>query len=131
MQPNSTLSVTSRPICKERSSKAGQSIGEALIGCAPAADLHMHDPLWLVGQLRLRPVFVCQHSLGPGSSAPHVLACLIQARVRYRSLTNVILCAESLLNTDSLTGRHVVESPFGCGDPCSRSSQIHRLPAAW
>lgn len=38
MQPNSTLSVTSRPISKERSSKAGRSIGEALIGCAPAAE---------------------------------------------------------------------------------------------
>ena len=117
MQPNSTLSVTSRPISKERSSKAGRSIGEALIGCAPAADLRTHHPLWSEGRPRLHPFFVCQKHLGPVSTAPHVLACRIQARVRYRSLTNVILCAESLLNTDSLTDRHVVESPFGCGDP--------------
>lgn len=131
MQPNSTLSVTSRPISKERSSKAGQSIGEALTGCAPAADLHMHHPLWPTGRPRLRPVFGWQQHPRTGlHRTARVLARRTQARIRYPSLTIVILSAKSILNTASLTDRHVIESSFGCGDPCSCRSLLQSLPAA-
>lgn len=131
MQPSPALAVARCPVSEVPVSNADQPIGEVLIGCTPVADLHMHHPLWPTGRPRLLPVFVCQQHPGTGlHRTPRVLARRTQAQIRYLSLTIVILGAKSLLNTASLTDRHVIESSFGCGDRCSCRSRLQSLPAA-